>query len=148
MRLPQNWSAALFSNMQKSGFLRTRLIWSYAQGKQSWSAHLFLQINSNSRFSHEVALKCICFSELSLHYERMLISFIDKTMIRNNSRRDKMLLLCLAMDYRDFSVKSKVVISLFQTVAIWLSIFHCLWIRFITYKISLISFYSISISFK
>ena len=30
----------------------------------------------------------------------------------------KSFLLCLAMDYRDFSVKSKVVISLFQTVAL------------------------------
>ena len=32
-------------------------------------------------------------------------------------------LICFPMDYRDFSVKSKVIISLFQTVRLSLSIF-------------------------
>ena len=60
--------------------------------------------------------------------------------------RPKAFKAIIAMDYRYFSVKSKVVISLFQTMMIWHSIFHCLWNRFITDKIPLISFYSISIS--
>ena len=33
------------------------------------------------------------------------------------------ILICFPMDYRDFSVKSKVIISLFQTLRLSLSIF-------------------------
>ena len=47
---------------------------------------------------------------------------------------------------RDFSVKSKVIISLFQTVRLALSIFTVCKFIFITNKISLISFNLISIS--
>ena len=46
-------------------------------------------------------------------------------------------LICFPMDYRDFSVKSKVIISLFQTFVLTLIKYHLsLLIRFILAKIN------------
>ena len=39
-------------------------------------------------------------------------------------------LICFPIDYRDFSVKSKVIISLFQTVILSLSIFTVCFVLF------------------
>ena len=45
-------------------------------------------------------------------------------------RKKKVFLLCFSMNYRDFLVKSKPIISLFQTMKIRLLDFYCLGLLF------------------
>ena len=54
------------------------------------------------------------------------MEIVKKNQLKKKSflqREKSLFLICFPMDYGDFSVKSKVIISLFQTVKLSLSIF-------------------------
>ena len=70
-----------------------------------------------------------------MDYCLYIVLMIDSShiIIRIYSNKQLVFFLSFSMNYRDFSVKSKSIISLFQTMKIRLMDFHCLGLFFLLY---------------
>ena len=92
MRLPHNWSAALFLHMQKSGFLRKRL---------KSSLYISNKTELSNLYSH-LKIHCICYIFMANKQKKSRINFQDISRINFQNQRMiksciKIILFCLWM---------------------------------------------------